>query len=367
LFAALLLTSCAGADLTFGDDPPVVTPPDPVDPDPTEGTVVIRPDQSEHALPAQLYYFYPLDEDAGTRAGQDIYTRTDEETTTQDVICLACDGQGNFSGSLPVGSYHVLAVNRDVVGGEYQAMERYETARVSLTTNISEGVMSRSDTLRHCERSEAIQLTHLELDYFGVSARNDVTRLTYGVPSLGLVYSTVLQNITIEPGGSVTHTPAPVLLTRTLTFRFDVASSLMNRLTGLQGSVQGVYPSVHLFSQATADEEIARGPDLRTSFEATSDGTQWQAVVTTFGLRDPQHGEAYENTLSLTLTLGSETTTVEVDLTEPLSVIMDKYEGNLPIAIPLEMNIVLEWDGVEVEAKVRSWKDGGNTEVIVDR
>lgn len=290
------LTSCTKADIHYLAESPA------------NGYVVIEPAYKD-LLPAHTYYFYRSD-------------------TVLPHIELNCDGQGNFRGALPAGSYRVIATNPLAEGVEFSNMDSHATALVKASG--LNGILS----------------TRSELPYSGIDR----------------VFSTVLEELIVIGGDTVRRIPVPVLLTRAVSLTFTLKGRLPDYLIGITGSFQGIYPSVHLFNQNTSSDEISKSPHLSMSFtaHASADPTIWQARLHLFGVCNPRYGEAYENILSLTLDLGGEQQHISVNISNVLSDLIAENDNELPLELPLE--IELEWDGIEVTATVKPWQSGGTGE-----
>lgn len=281
---------------------------------PTEGKVMIRPDMSVYKLPAMRYYFY----------------NTDNTGTAQ---IFTGDDEGNFEGSLPVGIYQVIAGNAEVTGAVYRDMNNHETAAV-YAMDVTAYPMTKHQPIRNTS-------------------------------VLDKIYTVVLKDMEVTADENILLTPRPSLLTRTLILSFKLDSRLQNRVTGLTGALYGVYPSVHLFSGLTNEEDIKQSPELAVEYMATpnNDNTSlWQASINLFGLADPEYGNNYQNQMTVSLTLPEETIRIGVDLTHTLSKIMELFGGILPVNIPLEIDIELEWNGIEVIGTVQPWEYGGTGE-----
>lgn len=275
------------------------------------GQVEIYPDMSTHTLPKQKYYFY-------NTAG------------ISPCTVSACDGLGNFIGKLPAGTYCVIASNAKAQGVEYQGMDNYETA-MAYATNLS------------------------------------TTRTETRDQKMDNVYRVVMEKLNVSTTQTTSHTPKPSLLTRTVKLNFTMDSELMAKVTNLSGTLQGVYPSVQLYTGKTIESEIARSPELYTPYTGVREGNHWVVVINLFGLCDP-HGEyPYQNITTLELEMEGKTTTVDVDLSNGLSSVLEEYNGDLPIEVPVQINVELELVNMTVTGIVESWSYESNTgtEVVV--
>jgi len=284
-----------------------------------EELVRIYPDNSTHILPAQKYYFYNQDGVTPCRV-------------------LTCDGYGNFTGTLPDGTYHIIASNANVTNAVYSGMGNHETAMVS-----AKSIYTRNK----------IEPT-----------RTDI------LVSVDNIYSVVVKQVTVSSGDTLHLTPTPSLLTRTVTLNFSVDEELQDQVIGLTGTLRGVYPSVQLFTGETKREEMEQAPEIQIGYIASQDNEKkeyWTAILHVFGLHDPKYGENYQNMGEIILETVDNQHRVEVDLTDALSNILEEYEGEIPVSIPIEVNVEVKLVEIGIAATVESWKyiNENGTEVIV--
>jgi hypothetical protein len=279
-----------------------------------KGTVYVRPDQSTYTLPTLNYYFYSQE---------------------GDTLCLSArsDDAGNFSGEFADGDYRVIAVNEQAADMGVQDMERVETARmVGLTVS---------------PRSRAVS------------------------PD-GVVWRVVVDSFRVHSGETVTLTPSPDPLTRTVQLDFIAAEYLQSRITAITGTLNGIYPSVDLFTGETAEAEKARSPGLEAAYTAATDGDNpglWTATLRVLGLYNPGDGSNGRSETTFTVTLDGESQTITKDLTEQISGTLAYYNGNLPIDISLILEIELsgvidEHGEFIITAKVRPWSEAGGKTII---
>lgn len=298
LLLPFLLFSCGGGN----DDDPIPPPEPPVI---TEGNVTITPQTGEGVLPALQYRFY----------------NTDGKTACK---VLSCDGKGNFSGKLPLGGYRVIAANTSASGVVFKDMDSHTGASVHLSPVVD----SRAG-------------------------------LTI-VSQPGKVYTVMVDNVSIAEADNGTHKPVAVSLTKTIEITFTLLNGLGTDVTGIKGVLQGVYPSVSLFTN-TPVSSVEGCANVAVGFESTGADTQRKATITLFGICDPKGGVAYTNILSLTLTMtNGETEELGVDLTTILS---DAISGNQNL-IPdhLQIPVQLSRTSIGLGATVGNWVVGGESE-----
>jgi hypothetical protein len=280
-----------------------------------KGTVYVRPDRSTYTLPALNYYFYSQE---------------------GDTLCLSArsDDAGNFSGEFADGDYRVIAVYEQAAEMGERDMERLDTARrVRLTVS---------------PRSRAVS------------------------PD-GAVWRVVVDSFRVHSGETVILTPSPGLLTRTVQLNFIAAEYLQSRITALSGALNGIYPSVDLFTGSTAEAEKARSPGLEAAYTATTDGDEpglWTAALRVLGLYNPGDGSNGRSETTFTVTVDGESQTITKDLTEQISGTLAYYNGNLPIDISLILEIELsgvinEHGDFVITAKVRPWSNGGGPTIPI--
>lgn len=279
---------------------------------PTEGTVVIRPDMSTYTLPPMNYHFYPMD-------------------GTGSPLVYSCDGQGNFKGTLPTGFYQVIGVNKEVNGAVFREMNQYQTAKVYDTT-------LNGYTFPFSTRAD---------DFFGSDK----------------IYRVILRDIEVGKEDTVRFAPLPIRVTHVIMVSFTVVGELATQVNGIAGSMQGVYPSALLFDGKTPQEDIQQSPEIRREFTTARNGNIYWARLHLLGLSDPLHGRVYNNVLQLSLDIGGTSQPFEIDLTEHLSDIFEQTDGKLPLNIPFE--ITLEWKEIEVKSNIKPWEDYGETEIPV--
>ena len=284
-----------------------------------EGLVRIYPDNSTHIIPAQKYYFY------------------NQDGVTPCKV-LTCDGYGNFTGTLPDGTYHIITSNANVTNATYSGMGNHETAMVS-----AKSIHTRSK----------IESTQTDI-----------------LVSVDDIYSVVVKQMTVSSGDTLNLKPTPSLLTRTVRLNFSVDEELQKQVIGLTGTLRGVYPSVQLFTGETAQEEIEQAPELQIGYIANQDSEKkenWTASLHVFGLHDPKYGENYQNMGEIILETVDNQHRVEVDLTDALSNILEQYEGEIPVSIPVEVNVEVKLVEVGVSAEVESWGyvEENGTQVVI--
>lgn len=286
----------------------------------SEGYITIRPKQDDHVLPAVQYHFYNYNEAVPYRV-------------------FDSDAQGNFKGVLPAGHYRVLATNTSASGVVFRGMDDHRTAIVYDTT-----LRGTSRGGRSC------------------SGSTTATRVIGAEP----VYSLIMTDLEVLPEDTAHHTPLPVRLTRTMSVAFTLTGELANQVTGIKGSMQGIYPSIFLFTGSTPYEDVVRSLGIWMDFTTTThpeDSHLWQAEFHLFGLCDPRNGEAYRNILQLSLEMADGDYPFEIDLTNHLSDVLVQTGGVLPLELPLEVK--LEWKELEVISNITPWKRDGDTEIPI--
>jgi hypothetical protein len=291
-----------------------------------EGTVNVLPDRSAHTLPVLTYYFYDQQDDR---------------------LCLSAtgDAEGNYHGRLTEGDYRVIAVNARAAGVTYKDMDRVETARVIDNDLVSVPEVTRSG-------SPAVR----------------------ALPAEAAVWRVAMGSFRVDVNETVTLVPVPGLLTHTVRLHFILAEYLYTRITALSGALSGVYPSVDLYTGKTAEAEIARSPGLQAGYVAARDASNpglWTAVLELFGLYDPNAAEAdYRNMMTFSVTVDGTPRPVTVDITGELTRALAYYAGELPVNIPLTLEIELtgavdEHGEFIITAKARPWSEAGGQTVEI--
>lgn len=275
-----------------------------------QGLVRIFPDRSEYALPVLEYHFYNMD-------------------TSQEYMICTSDGSGNFEGVIPVGTYRVIATNTSAANVEFTDMDSHATATAVAASQV-----------------RAVNA------YIGQPAE---------------VYNVVVDEVIVSGEDMLPYRPSPGLLTRTLTLRFLLSDELQRQVSALSGVFPGVFPSVHLYSGKTSASEVMRSPDVFTTYSGARNDAGWVAPVRLFGLCDPQHGAVYHCITNITLMVGDVPFTLDVDLTDAVSSIMEAHSGELPADVPIQLHIELRHIDLEVVGRVESWSyvtDDG-TEILI--
>lgn len=267
-----------------------------------KGHVIIRPDANEYSLPNIQYYFYCTD---------------NRELSPGP---FPCHGKGNYADDLPVGKYCVLGVN-EVSNVIYSGMGSYETA---------------------------------------VAAMQPRTALARGATQFlqpGDLYTVTLDEVAASATDTVRRTPAPSLLTRHLLLDIALDAELMGTVTHIDGVLHGVYPSVYLFTGLSESEGL--NPETGSVvFDTHRETAGWSVDVSLFNMRDPERGESYQNVLELNLTQEGGVQYVEVDISEFLSDAISDNGGELPMRIPVEIEVEKS-DDIKLHATVKPWVDSG--------
>jgi hypothetical protein len=156
---------------------------------------------------------------------------------------------------------------------------------------------------------------------------------------VGDVY-TVHEELEVTGYGPVEKRPSPELLTRRLVLVFTFAGGLETEVVSLTGVLPGVFPSVLLSTGLPDTESVDRSTGTAVRFGVSGQGAQRTARVGLFGLRDPQEGQAYTNTLALTLAMNDgRQEKVTVDLTGTLSEIISGNQGLFPPLVYMIMGL----------------------------
>ena len=270
--------------------------------------IVIAPTDHSYNLPGLRYHFYSQD----YRIANSV---------------LPCDGTGTFRGRLMTGDYWVIASNIDAHNSIFTDMDAYETATVHVRQ-----IKTRSD------------------DYY----------LAYP----GEIYAISLQKLAIGGRDTIYLSPKPELLTKTLSLKFKIGSNIEQQTIGLTGTLQGVYPSLNLFTRQPTEHCLSLSPNMITRFTSIGSADEWQAEISLLGICDPEYGTRYRNIMHFTLNTTGGDMPVAVELTNVLSDIIKKNGGTIPLEIPIE--ITVQYDGILLEAEARPWVDSGSGEGVIN-
>ena len=189
------------------------------------------------------------------------------------------------------------------------------------------------------------------------------------VDTVGDVY-TVHEELEVTGYGPVEKRPSPELLTRRLVLVFTLAGGLETEVVSLAGVLPGVFPSVLLSTGLPATESTDRSTGTAVRFGISGEGAQRTARVGLLGLRDPQEGQAYTNTLVLTLAMndGIEEK-VTVDITDTLSKIISGNQGLFPPLVYMTIGLAPTSDGdgnVTITAGIKEWQLNDRLTLIVN-
>lgn len=294
------------------------------------GYVQIYPDQETYSLPALAYYFYDMND---------------------PTICLTypCDGKGNFEGRIPAGTYRVIAVNPEVANVKFTGMDGYATA-MATATKLAPG--TQLDAVKAGQGTRTSQ---------AMTFSGSVAEWGEALVGPGDVYLVNLGDFEVSESDITCHNPIPQLLTRRVRVRFLLGANLLQQVSGIEGSLCGVYPSVRLFGGEPCLDGVVDISTSTVSFEAAYQ-QEWFALVNVFGLCDPVYGETYTSTLDLTLTFeDGRKASGQVDLTNQLSDVIGQTEGVIPVTLSLELEI--EVDKAEITVNIRPWESGGYIDI----
>lgn len=283
-----ILASCTKADIDYRSKPS------------TEGWVQIYPHMSEYTLPAVQYHFY----------------NTDGET---EYTVHPCDGNGNYEGMQPVGTYQVMAVNTAAANVTFADMHAYEQAAVYANRV---GTQSR----------EATTFSFLEQP--------------------GDIYSTVVEELVVVGDQVVRKEPNPALLTKHLNLIFFMRDGLDEEVDQMPGVLPGIYPAVLLHNGQGLHTEQC--PGLAVAFDTQQTGIRRIARLHLLGLLDPAYGEVYRNQLELDLVMTTGFTLhITFDLSGILSYAIEKNNGILPPELYISFEI--RKNGIGVSIEVSGW------------
>lgn len=264
---------------------------------PTEGEVNLSVDWTDKVVPAGMrFYFYRMEGDVTTRTGNSPVIRDASAS--------------GFAGSLPIGTYQMLAVNTDGKGTELTGMENYGTA-----TAVLKDVTGKMSSF-YCWSMDSLQV-----DY-NVAAKKSC---------------------------------APTQLTKELSFQFALEGT---GLRSLSGSLCGVYPSVQLATGVPSTQSVADAPATEVRFDVALNGVTGYANFLTFGVLDPRNGSAYRQQLLLTATtLSGKTQELKVDLSRDMTEILKEYGGTLPVNVAVEVDVAVEAGAdAGLTARITGWQ-----------
>jgi hypothetical protein len=273
--------------------------------------VRIRPDNSryQYDLSGLEYRFYSAD----------------------TCIIRSGDADGNFEGTLPWGTYRVLATNTNAERATFAGLNTYETATV--------GAPALSDS----EDTDP-----------------DIPEQWSPVDTIGKVYSVCVEELKVRASGAVEKTPSIDLLTRELVFIFELAGGLDIEVTSMRGVLPGVYPSVSLTTGFPGAESLSQSSQTAVAFSVPATNGQCSARLGLLGLRDPENSRAYDCDLALILLMiGDGREEIEISMSSLFSEILMKNEGVFPRQLYIYITIAPDIaEGGAIGGIIRSWGTG---------
>jgi len=196
------------------------------------------------------------------------------------VIKKACSSTG-FSGTLPAGSYQVLAYNTDVTGVAFRNMEKYTEAQVYVISQTKAAYIS--------------QPSH--------------------------VYGIGLSSLTVSPNGSVSQTLKPSAFVKKAFINLNIPDNL-SAVSTCSTSLNGIVSAINI---ATGLVQSEYGTIL---FTPSITATGFTSTVSFFG-----QDSASTNQLDVVLNfVGGGNQTLNVDLTPSLT-------GVIPVNIDISVSI----------------------------
>lgn len=291
--------SCTERELDFRDEdyvPPVVE---------VKGYVAIRPDWNGCPSPkGTTFRFYRLF--SGTPS-----------------IEKECPPEG-FEGFLPVGTYQVMAYNSGITGVSFQDMQQYGTA-LAHATDLS---LTRASGL-------------------------------FPVSQPGELYSCCIDTLVVTKETPVERVVIPRPLSRIINFSFKLTGDGAKAIKSITGEFYGVWSSVFISSGKTSTSMIEASHTYTPFAAGMTSEFDGAANIRIFGLFDPLNEENYDNKMNLSLTGASgERYYTQVDLNSVLSDIIEKNHGEIPINIPVEIDVELSLVDAVLLATVLPWVPG---------
>jgi hypothetical protein len=109
---------------------------------------------------------------------------------------------------------------------------------------------------------------------------------------------------------------------------------------------------------------------MAVRFDIAAQGSERKAEISLLGLRHPEYGAAYTNSLRLTLSMNNGSgEAVAIDLTKELSDLLSRYRGVLPtnssMTIRLEKTSVGGIGG-GVAGSIAQWTSGDDENITVN-
>jgi hypothetical protein len=132
----------------------------------------------------------------------------------------------------------------------------------------------------------------------------------------------------------------------------------------LSGLLTGIYPSILLHTGRPSRESIDQSPQTAIRFTASGQGEQRQAQFGLFGIRNPEHGDAYRNILRIVLRIPNENSqTLALDMTKIFTDIIEQNQGAIPPQLTLHIEI--RQNAIGIGGMVTGWSNEGET--VVER
>lgn len=233
---------------------------------------------------------------------------------------------GTFTGELLLGTYKLMAFNANAEGGEFRSLETLEGASVHL--------------------NEIPALSNASLTVMS---------------PIGDVYVLTVDEVVVQAQQDAAYTPTPVLRTHTLTLNLDM-SHLLTPITGVSGTLNGVYASLPLSTGEPMADVVAASPTQAVYFSRAATGTEvggiHPVVLQTLGIQDLSAvSGSHTNRLQLTITTTDGNLTADVDITTLIAAATDA-DGRLPSGKALEIYVVPNSVEPGTGGDIEGWEPG---------
>jgi hypothetical protein len=257
-------------------------------------------------------------------------------------IIRSGDAQGNFEGTLPWGTYRVLATNTNAARATFTGMDAYETATV--------GAPAMPNSEDEDENTDP-----------------DTPEQWSPVDTMDNVYSICVEELKVRASGAVEKSPPVDLLTRELVFIFELAGGLDIEVTSMRGALPGVFPSVSLITGRPSAESLNQSSRTAAVFSVPATDGQCLARIGLLGLLDPEEGNAYACDLSLTLLMiGDGKEEIKISMSSLFPEILMKNGGTLPRQLYIYITIAPDAsESGAIGGSILGWDTGEEENVTV--
>ncbi|MDL2265264.1 DUF5119 domain-containing protein [Parabacteroides sp. OttesenSCG-928-G07] len=205
--------------------------------------------------------------------------------------------------------------------------------------------------------TEGIAVANLD-DFF--QAKVTVKPLTDSKPDAKLIsainnaFRFSVESIRITEKEDTHVSPQVFSLAKTLTLKFETLSG--DKYKKIYGTLRGVYYSVYLSTGLLGDKDVEWGIPFEVTLLEDGSGN---ISLNILGIHNPNYGNDYQNILDLVVEdENGEHYSLQVDLDEVISDMLNDNGGDIPTEIPVQIPIVLQTIDNALTVEVKPWERG---------